>query len=146
MPPWRCAGATHPRTSYEADGSLPEIRQVAGSQGDSMSIPSVPAGSGKHPILLVTISANDLKASMTFYSKVFKWQTHEVTSTIAGAATPGGPGVAFRSDSPRGFPSLVPFIGVEDMESARQRARTPVAQVQASRSARRYFIADARRG
>jgi predicted enzyme related to lactoylglutathione lyase len=82
-----------------------------------MSMKSVPAGSGKHPILFVAISANELQASMTFYSKVFKWHTHQVTPTVAGAATPGGPNVALRADSPAGFPPLVPFIGVEDVDA-----------------------------
>lgn len=82
-----------------------------------MSMPPIPAGSGKHPVLFVAISANDLKGSMAFYSKVFKWQTHEVTPTVAGAATPGGPNVALRADSPPGFPSLVPFIGVADVDA-----------------------------
>ena len=86
-----------------------------------MSMPSIPAGNGKHPILFVTISANDLKASMAFYSSVFKWQTHEVAPTVAGAATPGGPNVALRADTPPGFPSLIPFIGVEDIDATMTR-------------------------
>ena len=38
-------------------------------------MPEVPEGSGKHPILLVVISANNLAASTVFYSKLFGWQT-----------------------------------------------------------------------
>ena len=93
-------------------------------------MPSVPQGSGKHPVLFVAISANDMGASMAFYSKVFKWNTHVVTATVSGAATPGGPNVALRSDSPAGFPPLVPFIGVEDVDATLKRISAAGGEVE----------------
>jgi predicted enzyme related to lactoylglutathione lyase len=77
----------------------------------------VPTGSGKHPIPFVAISANDLAASTAFYGRTFGWQTHAVTPEITGAATPAGPNVSLRANTPDGFPGVVPFIGVPDVHA-----------------------------
>ena len=81
-------------------------------------MPQVPAGSGKHPVLMVAISANKLTASGTFYSKLFGWQTLQVSPEIIGATTPAGPIVSLRANSPEGFPGVVPFIRVDDVDAA----------------------------
>lgn len=79
--------------------------------------PDIPTGSGKHPIAFVAISANDMAASTAFYSRLFGWQTHAVTSEITGAATPAGPNVSLRANTPDGFQGMVPFIGVADVKT-----------------------------
>ncbi|MEO5763447.1 MAG: VOC family protein [Vicinamibacteria bacterium] len=86
-----------------------------------MSMPSVPRGSGECPILFVTISACDMTGSTPFYGSVFGWRTHEVSPDVSGAQTPGGPNVALRSDAPAGFPPMVPFVGVRDVEATLER-------------------------
>jgi predicted enzyme related to lactoylglutathione lyase len=78
----------------------------------------VPAGSGKHPILMVAIAAGDLAASVAFYRHVFGWQTHAVTPEITVALAGGGPVVSLRANSPAGFPGMVPFIRVPDIDAA----------------------------
>ena len=79
--------------------------------------PDVPTGSGRHPIPFVALSASDLAASTAFYGKLFGWRTHEVTPEITGAATPTGPNVSLRANTPVGFPGMVPFIGVADVSA-----------------------------
>jgi predicted enzyme related to lactoylglutathione lyase len=79
--------------------------------------PVVPTGSGKHPIPFVAIAANDLAASTAFYGRIFGWRTHAVTLEITGAATPAGPNVTLRANTPDGFPGMVPFIGVPDVRA-----------------------------
>lgn len=83
--------------------------------------PDVPTGSGKHPIPFVAISANELAASAAFYGRIFGWQTHAVTSEVTGAATPAGPNVSLRSNTPDDFPAVVPFIGVPDVRATLDR-------------------------
>jgi hypothetical protein len=80
-------------------------------------MPKVPAGNGAHPIALVVVSANDLAASSAFYSKVFGWQIHQMSPELAGVDAPAGPTVALRSNVPAGFPAMVPYIGVPDVDS-----------------------------
>jgi predicted enzyme related to lactoylglutathione lyase len=80
--------------------------------------PDVPTGSGRHPIAFVTLAANQLAASAAFYSRIFGWQTHAVTPDITGAATPAGPNVTLRANTPDGFQGMVPFIGVSDVDAA----------------------------
>jgi hypothetical protein len=87
----------------------------------SNDITQVPAGSGKHPVVMVAISANALNASAMFYSKLFGWQTHVVSQEIVGAMAPAGPGVSLRANTPSGFPGLVPFIRVDDVDAALRR-------------------------
>ena len=87
----------------------------------SSELPSVPEGSGKFPITLVVISANDLAASSAFYAKVFGWQVAPMSAELAGVVTPAGPTVALRSNIPAGFPAMVPFIGVPHVDAMLER-------------------------
>ncbi len=84
-------------------------------------MPEVPAGSGKHPIGLVVISANDLAASSQFYSKVFGWELQPMTKELTGFVAPAGPPGAFRASVPTGFPGMVPYIAVTDVDGMIQR-------------------------
>lgn len=84
----------------------------------SVEMPAVPSGNGKHPIPLVVISANSLAASGAFYSTVFGWQTYALSPELTAVVVPAGPGVALRSGTPGGFPGVVPFIGVPDVNAA----------------------------
>ncbi len=88
----------------------------------SAETPAVPRGSGKHPIPLVVISASDLAASSSFYSRVFGWRAQSLSKELAVAMLPSGPAVALRANVPAGFPAAVPFIGVDDVDAALQRA------------------------
>jgi predicted enzyme related to lactoylglutathione lyase len=83
--------------------------------------PDVPTGSGRHPIAFVAIAANDLAASAAFYGRIFGWQTHAVTPDVTGAATPAGPNVSLRANTPAGFPGVVAFIGVRDVPTTLDR-------------------------
>ena len=84
----------------------------------SVEMPMVPAGNGKHPIPLVVLSANNLAGSTTFYSKLFGWQTHPMSAELTAVVAPAGPTVSLRSNIPDGFPGMVPYIGVSDVEAA----------------------------
>lgn len=95
-----------------------------------MEMPDVPAGSGRHPIRLVVISANDLAASAAFYSRVFGWQTQSLTSELTAVVTPGGPSVTLRANTPEGFPGVVPFIGVPEVEAALQQVEAAGASTE----------------
>ena len=75
-----------------------------------------------HPISLVAISANNLPASAAFYSTLFGWQTHSVTPEVTAAVAPSGPSVSLRSKTPDGFPGVVPFIAVQDVDDVLRRA------------------------
>jgi uncharacterized protein len=83
-----------------------------------MTMPMVPAGNGKHPVLMVVLSSNNLAASTAFYAKVFGWQMHSMSAELTAAITPGGPTVTLRANVPEGFPGMVPYIGVNDVEEA----------------------------
>lgn len=89
-----------------------------------------PAGSGKHPIQLVVITARDLAASAAFYSRVFGWQAQPVSSEVTAVIAPAGPNVTLRSGVPEGFPGLVPFIAVPDVAAALQQAVAAGGSVQ----------------
>jgi len=80
-------------------------------------MPQVPRGSGEHPIALVVVTANNLAASGAFYSKLFGWQLQPFSAELAGVVAPGGPTGALRSNVPAGFPGMVPYIGVRDMDA-----------------------------
>lgn len=90
----------------------------------SAGVPNVPAGSGNHPISLVVISANNLPSSTEFYAKLFGWQTHPMSSELTAVVAPAGPMVSLRSNIPAGFPGIVPYIGVPDVDAALQRVAT----------------------
>ena len=74
-----------------------------------------------HPVLLVVISGNDLSASTAFYSKVFAWQPHPISNEIVALVAAGGPSISLRSNVPEGFPGVVPFISVPDVDAALKR-------------------------
>ncbi|MFN8669872.1 MAG: VOC family protein [Gemmatimonadaceae bacterium] len=82
------------------------------------ALPPVPKGNGHHPVVMVTLAANDLAASSAFYHAVFGWQLMTVTAEIAAAALTSGPAVTLRAKSPEGFQGVVPFIGVPDVPAA----------------------------
>ena len=79
--------------------------------------PVVPAGSGAHPIVLVTIAAPSLRESSAFYAELFGWSLMPMSAQLTAATTPGGPAVGLRADTPAGAPASVPFIGVRDVQS-----------------------------
>lgn len=83
----------------------------------SIELPQVPRGNGAHPFALIVISANNLAASSTFYSKLFGWQVQPMSPELAGVITPGGPTAALRANVPAGFPGMVPYIGVKDVDA-----------------------------
>lgn len=83
----------------------------------SFELPQVPRGSGKHPIALVVVSANDLAASSKFYVKLFGWQVEPFSAELAGVIAPGGTPLALRANVPAGFPGMVPYIGTGDVET-----------------------------
>ena len=84
-------------------------------------MPKVPQGSGKHPIALVVVSANQLAVSAAFYAKLFGWQTQPLSAELTAVVAPAGPIAALRSNIPDGFPGMVPYIGVPDVDAALQR-------------------------
>jgi uncharacterized protein len=83
----------------------------------SFVLPQVPRGNGQHPIAMVVISANNLAASSAFYAKLFGWQVQPMSPELAGVITPGGPTAALRANVPAGFPGMVPYIGVSDVDA-----------------------------
>ena len=83
-----------------------------------VEMPRVPEGNGTHPIHLVVLSANNLGASTAFYSKLFGWQVHPMSAELTAVVAPAGPTVSLRSNVPDGFPGMVPFVGVPDVEGA----------------------------
>jgi len=94
-----------------------------------MTLPPVPAGSGRHPILVVAISAPDLPASTAFYSRVFGWALNPVAEDRIGAIAPGGPAIVFRGGLPAGSPGAVPFIDVPDAGAGLERVVAAAGQV-----------------
>jgi hypothetical protein len=82
-----------------------------------LEMPNVPAGSGGHPIALVVVSANNLAASSAFYAKVFGWRIQQMSAELSGVVAPAGPTAALRSNVPAGFPGMVPYIGVSDVDA-----------------------------
>ena len=79
--------------------------------------PKVPSGSGEHPVALVVVSAKNLAAASAFYPKLFGWQVHPMSAELAGAVAPAGPTAALRSNVPAGFPGIVPYIAVRDVDA-----------------------------
>jgi predicted enzyme related to lactoylglutathione lyase len=67
---------------------------------------------------MVVISANNLAASSAFYSTIFGWQIQPMSAELSGVVTPGGLTAALRSNIPVGFPGMVPYIGVPDVDAA----------------------------
>lgn len=83
----------------------------------SFELPAVPKGSGKHPVALVVISANNLEASSAFYSKVFDWKLHPLSKEMISFIPIAGPTGALRSNIEAGFPGVVPYICVPNIEA-----------------------------
>jgi predicted enzyme related to lactoylglutathione lyase len=83
--------------------------------------PQVPAGSGKHPITLVVISANQLDVSKQFYTKAFDWSLTRLSAELVVGMLPAGPAVSLRSNVPDDFPAAVPYINVPDVDAAMAR-------------------------
>jgi predicted enzyme related to lactoylglutathione lyase len=83
----------------------------------SFEMPQAPRGSGEHPIALVVVTANNLAASSPFYSKLFGWQVQPFSAELAGVIAPGGLPAALRCNVPTGFPGMVPYIGVRDVDA-----------------------------
>jgi uncharacterized protein len=84
-------------------------------------MPRVPEGSGEHPIALVVISANNAAASSTFYSTLFGWQLQPLSPELTSFMAPAGPSGALRSNVPTGFPGMVPYIAVPDVDAMLKR-------------------------
>lgn len=85
-------------------------------------MPNAPEGSGKFPITLVVVSATDLAVSSAFYSKLFGWQLQPLSAELTGAILPTGMRVALRSNVPAGFPGMIPYIGVPEVDATLARA------------------------
>ena len=85
-----------------------------------MELPEIPAGTGKHPVLLVAIAANSMAESKAFYSRLFNWQPMPVSAEVTACLTTAGPSVSLRSNTPVGFQGMVPFLGVADVDEALQ--------------------------
>ncbi len=84
----------------------------------SIEMPRVPKGSGKHPIVLVVVAANNMDESRAFYTKLFGWQMHPMSDELTVVIAPAGPTVTLRSNVPDGLRGMVPFIGVADVNAA----------------------------
>lgn len=82
-----------------------------------MDMSKLPAGSGKHPVALVVVSANNLAASSAFYAKVFGWQLESMSPELTGFVAAAGPTGALRANIPTGFPAMVPYLGVADVDA-----------------------------
>jgi predicted enzyme related to lactoylglutathione lyase len=59
-----------------------------------------------------------MAGSRAFYSKLFGWQMHPMSAELTAVVAPAVPTVALRSNVPEGFPGMVPFIGVADVDAA----------------------------
>jgi predicted enzyme related to lactoylglutathione lyase len=90
-----------------------------------MNIPQAPVGSGAHPVSLVVISANNLAASSEFYKAIFGWQIMPMSAELMAVVTQGGPSAALRANIPEGFPGVVPYIGVKDVNATLDRVVAP---------------------
>lgn len=84
----------------------------------NFEMPKVPQGSGAHPITLVVITANNLAASSEFYSRLFGWQSQQMSAELTALYLPGGSAGALRANVPAGFPAVVPYIAVSDVDAA----------------------------
>ena len=82
-----------------------------------MELPQAPPGSGQHPVALVVISANDLVASGAFYTRVFGWPMMKMSAELLVANVTAGPMIALRSNVPAGFPGIVPYVRVPDVDA-----------------------------
>jgi predicted enzyme related to lactoylglutathione lyase len=83
----------------------------------TIEMPAIPKGNGEHPIALVVISANRPAASSGFYSRLFGWQLQPMSGDLTGVVPPAGPMTVLQSNIPPGFPGMVPFIRVPDVDA-----------------------------
>lgn len=86
-----------------------------------MAMPAAPLGSGDHPIAMIVISANDLKASSAFYTTVFGWQMMSLSPELSAAYTSSGCMISMRSNLPAGFQSSVAFLRTSDVQASLNR-------------------------
>jgi predicted enzyme related to lactoylglutathione lyase len=86
------------------------------------AVPQVPRGSGKHPILMVAVAANDLAASTAFYTQLLRCQSMPMGPELTVLLPSSGPAMVLRSKNPEGFPGVVPFISVPKVEAALREA------------------------
>ena len=70
----------------------------------------------------MAFSANDLAASSAFYSTLFGWQLQPLSAELTAVMPPAGPMAALRANVPAGFPGVVPYIGVADVDTVLARA------------------------
>ena len=82
-----------------------------------MDMPQAPAGTGQHPVSLVVISAKDLAASSAFYASLFGWPMMKMSAELSAVAVTSGPPIALRANVPEGFPGVVPFISVSNVDA-----------------------------
>jgi uncharacterized protein len=75
-------------------------------------------GSGRHPVIMITIAASDLAASTEFYRRVFHWPFAAISPELASAAPPGGPMVTLRANDATSAQGVVPFIAVDNLAGA----------------------------
>ncbi len=94
------------------------------------TLPPVPIGSGKHPVIMVALAANDLAASTAFYRDVFGWQLANLSSELASATFAAGPAVTLRANTAAGFQSAVPFVAVSNVQLAMESAVAAGASVE----------------
>lgn len=81
----------------------------------SGALPSVPPGTGAHPVVLVVLSASRLSESASFYTAVFGWPMQKLSAEVTAAGTPTGPPVALRTKIRDGFPGMVAYLDVPDV-------------------------------
>ncbi len=81
-------------------------------------MPAISPGNGEHPILMVTLAANDMAASSAFYASVFGWQMMRMSTELTAAVATSGPAITLRANTPDGFQAMVPFIRVRDVAAA----------------------------
>lgn len=81
-------------------------------------MPRIPVGTGRHPIVLASLTANALAASREFYTKVFGWHVQSLSAEVSVAVAAGGPAIALRANTPEGFQGMVPFVAVPSVDAA----------------------------
>jgi uncharacterized protein (TIGR03067 family) len=116
----RLTRVSNTRPDNVTGGAPPSLRHDApdaGGRSMEFETPTVPSGSGEHPIGLVVISAKNLAAAGEFYSRLFGWQVHPMSAELAGAVAPAGPTAALRSNVSAGIPGIVPYLAVRDVDA-----------------------------
>ena len=91
-----------------------------------MELPQIPAGSGAHPVSLVSISSG----AAEFYTNLFGWKLTSVGEGWSLAATPAGPQVVLDSATPDDFPTAVPFIEVPSIAATLEQVTNARGEVE----------------